>query len=95
VSCKKVEVVAVAVEVVGVAASAAGGSATRPLPVVGMVLLSRRYLHRAVRLSTLHMVDIRVQAKRLKYQMEELVLLSGKLGKLSGISNFSQEQRFK
>jgi hypothetical protein len=37
----------------------------------GMVLLSRRYLHRVVRLSTLHMVDIRVQAKRLKYQMEE------------------------
>ena len=35
----------------------------------GMVLLSRRYLHRAVRLGTLHM-DIRVQAKRLKYQME-------------------------
>jgi len=36
----------------------------------GMVLLSRCYLHRAVCLSTLHMVDIRVQAKRLKYEME-------------------------
>ena len=36
----------------------------------GMGLLSRRYLHRVVRLSTLHMVDIRVQAKRSKYQME-------------------------
>jgi len=41
------------------------------------------------------MVDIRVQAKRLKYEMEGLVLLSEKLGKLSGISNFSQEKRFK
>ena len=36
----------------------------------GMGLLSRRYLHRVVRLSTLHMVDIRVQAKRLKYETE-------------------------
>uniref|UniRef100_A0A0A9FXG1 Uncharacterized protein n=1 Tax=Arundo donax TaxID=35708 RepID=A0A0A9FXG1_ARUDO len=44
--------------------------------------LFRQYLLRATHLSTPHTVGTRVQAKRLKSQMEGLVLSLEKLGKL-------------